>query len=185
MKYVCTIHTTGGPIAILPRDVLRLWDADKDYNFATSLPMDGSAAFVFNFKRASPLCIFRHSADENFHIYCDRSTVVILSEIYAERGYEIENQLPSLEAWVTKKAPVLVKSFGGKVAIFDATLPGAAIPLKDAGCVSCQCGTDDKRFDAAVIDVDFGNWEAVELYCRLPNISFTGIVFRREERITH
>lgn len=156
-------------------------DGDRDYLDAIRLPMSGSAAFVINFKNQCPLCIFRHSADANFHVYYDESTIAILTEIYADKGYELESRCPDVAHYLTEKAPVILGSFGGKIVVFDAALPGDAIHLMDTGCERVQPDVDvvAGRDSAAVVSVDFGTWEALELYCRVPEVSYTGVLFRR------
>jgi hypothetical protein len=180
MDYLGTIYTTGGPIVILPRDAVSRWDGDKDYYRVTHIPMEGSAIFTYDVNKDCTVGVVRHSSDENFHIYTDRRHVAILSEIYANEGHELEKQLPNLTPWVTNAPSIRLLSFGGTLAVFDASLPGRAIIRREVGCEYVAYGYDDplKRNSTAIVDIEYGTWEYVEVKCKDKNIAFTGIVLR-------
>jgi len=179
MQFICEAYTDGGPVAILRYEHRFLWDGNEDYFHVINQPRNGCLQVLDGFKNTCPLCIYHQESDGNFHVYADRGAFLVIGEISADEGFEIRHCLPSVTQAIRGK-PVILDSFGGKIIVFDAAIPGSAIGLRKAGCAQVQFGTKARsfRYDAALIDVDTGNWEALELYCKEDHLSFSGVVFR-------
>jgi hypothetical protein len=180
MQYLCEAYTAGGPVAIIQLAHLALWDGAEDYFAAINEAREGCLQVTSSSKHASPVCLFYQESDGNFHIYYDRATVVVLSEIYAEEGFQIRLHSPGIVPAIKEAPRVKLCAFGGKIVIFDAAIPGAAIELREVGCERVVLGDEPQSFqyDAALIDVDSGEWEVLELYHENANLSFSGLLFR-------
>jgi hypothetical protein len=180
MRFLCEAYTDGGPVAILQQEHLSLWDGDEDYFRAVNQPRSGCLQFMLDFKGRSSVCLFHQESDGNFHVYHDRATFLVLSEIAADAGYEIRNRLPAIAPAMTGKPPVRLTAFGGKVVVFNAAIPGGAIRLREVGCEQVYFSHESlsHRYDAALIEVDTGNWHAFELYWKDDHLSFDGVLFQ-------
>lgn len=179
MHYLCSIYTEGGPVAVLPHRRLPLWDGGRDYFHAIGLPVDGFSNVLRRFKRAGDVLTVQHESDGNYHLFASRTRFAVLSEIYANEGHELTRRLPALAKWYTNKPAVRLKQFGGRVAVFDAALPGRSVRLRGMGFE--QILYDEHHSDyysAAVIAVERGEWELREVYCKQPDVSFSGVVLR-------
>jgi hypothetical protein len=181
VQLLCEAYTTGGPVAVLQHRYRSLWDGDEDYFRAVNQHVSGCLQVALDFKGSCPLCLFRQSSDGNFHVYHDRGNLLVLSEISADEGYEIRGNLPPVAQAVVGKPPVTLHAFGGEVLIFDAATPGNAIELHEPGCGQATFGTKSTthRYDAALVEVEVGDWEALELYLASQHLSFSGVWFRR------
>lgn len=180
MRYLCEAYTTGGPIAILQHQDLPLWDGDEDYFRVISRPRIGCLQLIEDFNGRYSICLFYQESDGNFHVSYDNSSFSVLSEISADEGFGIGTLAPAIEAAVTKREVAVVKNFGGKIVIFDSSVAGRAIRLREPGCE--QVESDNKcllhRYDAALIEVNTGRWEVRELYWNDDHLSFSGVHFR-------
>jgi hypothetical protein len=181
MQYHCEAYTTGGPVAILEQKHLSLWDGNEDYFQAINQERTGCVQVALGFKGFCVLCLFYQESDGNFHVYFDHLSFMVLSEISADEGYEIRYHFPPVEEAFTNKPPVRLDDFGGKVCIFDAAIPGGAISLEEAGCQLTGYGieTEQGPYDAALVDVGIGSWEAFDLYYKGNHLSFDGVLFRQ------
>jgi hypothetical protein len=184
MQYLGEAYTAGGPVAIIQHPYLGLWDGNEDYFETTRQPRNGSLQVLSSYKETYPLCLFYHESDGNFQIYYDRSTLHILSEITAEEGHEIRLQFPAIDNAIVDKPSIQLSSFGGKVHVFDAALPGRTVTRQEVGCehVSYRIASLSKRNNAALVEIDCGHWEALELYYKSTHLEFNGVLFRMVER---
>jgi hypothetical protein len=180
MRYLCEAYTTGGPILILQSQHLAQWDGDEDYFKVINQPVNGPLHFLFDDKIVA--CLFHQESDGNFHVWYDYTTLLVLSEIYADKGYELRHRLPTIEESITDRPPTTFRSFGGKVAIIDAAIPGSAVRLREVGCERVQIPgeRESNRYDAVLADIAIGLWHAFELYCEEEHLSFSGVLFRLE-----
>jgi hypothetical protein len=180
MRFLCEAYTDGGPVAIIPYENRSLWDGNEDYFRVIGTLRTSCLQFISNFKNACDICIFHQVSDGNFHVFYDRSTLVVLGEISADEGFEIRNHLPPIPRAIRDTPPVVLDSFGGKVLIFDAAMPGDAIKLQEVGCEQVSYGTKAviHRYDAAVVEIDAGKWQAFELHWNDNNLSFCGVLFQ-------
>ena len=177
MRYLCTIYTEGGPVAMLPQSRLPLWDGGRDYFHAIGL--DGYSNVLRRFKRACDVVTVQHESDGNFHVFASRTRFAVLSETYANEEHDLIRKLPALSQWYTPKPAARFKRFCGRVAVFDAALPGRSVRLRGAGFE--QILYDEHHPDyqsAAVIAVERGEWVLREVYCKQPDVSFSGVVLR-------
>jgi hypothetical protein len=181
MRYLCEAYTTGGPVLILQSQHLAQWDGKVNYFKAVNQSLSDSLQFLIDGNATA--CLFHQESDGNFHIWYDCNTLLVLSEIYADEGYELRRRLPSIEQSITDKPPKKLHPFGGKVAVFDAAIPGSAVRLREVGCERVQIRGERKpyRYDAALADVAIGLWDAFELYCEEEHVSFSGVLFRLKD----
>jgi hypothetical protein len=182
MRYLCEIYTTGGPVAVIQQQYLPLWDGNEDYfAFVIDRPRSGGwFERILDFKKQCTLCLIPHESDGNFHLYHDRENLVVLSEIYAEDGFEIARHLPPIRQAVVNP-PVPVPGFGGRVVVFDSAIPGHAIDLREPGraCVVYGSRPIPHKYDAALVEVNIGDWQALELFLEAEDLSFNGVWFQR------
>ncbi len=181
MQHLCEAFTTGGPVAVLQHQYLPLWDADEDYFEILTHPRNGCLTHVPNFKGRCALFLFHQESDGNFSVYHDPDSILILSEISAADGYEINRHLPPITRAIIDKPPIRLNAFGGKVVVFDATIPGHAIHSCQMGCYQSDSSMKSmsQRYDVALVEVALEKWQVRELFMDEPHLSFSGVWFQR------
>jgi hypothetical protein len=93
-------------------------------------------------------------SDGNFHVYYDRASLLVVSEIYADSGHELSLHLPSITESMAVDPPKEPGPFGGKVVVFDAAMAGNSIRLEETGREVRSASGRSKRFDAVMVDVE-------------------------------
>jgi hypothetical protein len=180
MRYLGEAYTTGGPILILQHEFLYLWDGDEDYWQAVDQPINHWLQFTVNWKNACDLCIFRQGSDHNFHVYYNHCSFLVLSELFADPGFEVSKHFPPIDRSISEKRFAKLKHFGSQVVICDAALPGSAISIEEPGCICTKVGSGLRSdiYNTVLVDIAAGEWEADALYCKEEHLSFDGVLFR-------
>src|SRR5258708_5876314 len=114
MQFLSEAYTTGGPVAILQFQHLSLWNGNDDYFRVINQTRNGCLQFILDFKKTGTLCLFHQESDGNFHVYYDSENFLVLSEIFADEDYKIDQHLPPITQAIIDKLPVRLPSFGGK-----------------------------------------------------------------------
>ena len=79
MKYLCEVETTGGPVAIMPREHAWLWGDADNTRFVEHFTGSSCIQVLPGFKDACTTCLFHHESDEgNVRVYYERETIVLL-----------------------------------------------------------------------------------------------------------
>ena len=125
--------------------------------------------------------MFNQPDDSNFHVFLSNDTFAVISESVAEEGFEIASKVPPIMQALSDAPPRRLDHFGGKLAIFDASLPALAIRLRDVGCARVEVRDEavSHTYDAALVDVAVGAWDLHELEFREDVLAFDGLLFRK------
>ncbi len=114
-----------------------------------------------------------------FSLVSSPDAFLIVNVVMAPRGYDREEMHKILLGNVGEQPMMRLPTFGGTVAVFDATIPGDVISLRSAGVQNTFGGPPDSPPDVAVLKLKSGEWSAFATRFEAEELSLRGALFRR------
>lgn len=175
MKQIGYGETAGGPVCVCPLTMASRWSGvDADYDVLIS---HNPADIIGPFQARSGFSYLIFWTEyANFTVLQSDSLWVLIETCYsAGDGICLRLDFNSL---TSRKELGVLKNFGGRMALFDAALPGRLIGVHNPGAYHSTPMPDQVPPDLLILDIAQRDWGLIQFEYQDSQNSLRGVVFR-------
>lgn len=175
MRQIGYGETAGGPVCVCPLSMTTGWSGvDADYDVLISDP-PSDVMQLFKARSGSEYMIF-WALSANFTVcQADSSWALIETRYSASDGICQRLDFDSLTSGTELG---VLTNFGGRMALFDAALPGHSIRVDNPGAYHSVPMPANVPPDLLIIDIPQCDWLLIQFEYLDPQNSLRGVVFR-------
>jgi hypothetical protein len=156
----------------------KLWTGvEGDYWDLIDSTLPGKILHSFR-GRAGIRYLFYLSESQCFGILWENLQFAIIEMVYAPSGFTVAHWELGNEDYATDPELATLKSFGGSVVIFDASLVGRDLSITSPGVVPTPPFTDEHGSNTALVQVQTGSWHVFKLRHERSDLLLQGLVFQ-------